>query len=393
MIRKTVFLILLIIWATACDKDPVIDPDNDTSILNELIVGSGTKSFQRTIGGQRLDGFHSVKQTKDGGYVFCGFAETDTTSERAVLLLKTKANGETIWAKRLSNSFAAYGWHIEITDDKGYIIAATQSITAADSANHNYQGLLIKTDANGNQTWKHSYSFGTYKVRQTNDGGYAVSGNDFNKTNGTVKGILLRTDASGMEIWRKTYGGLVEINDMNKTKDGGFILCGIIRASINSESDIYIVRTNSTGDTLWTKTYGDASENTAKAIRETPSGNFVLCGHNANPGASGYAKLIGANGEQIWHTDFSEINVQAIDHISITTDNQFIAVGRNSFGTDNPASLQKIGSDGNNVWIKWFNPKIYNLFNEVQQTSDKGFMIAGYTYGEGYIVKTDADGN
>ena len=200
-----------------------------------------------------------------------------------------------------------------------------------------------------------------------------------------------------MEVWRKTYGradgGVVEINDMNITKDGGFILCGLIQASIYSNSDIYIIRTSSTGDTLWTKTYGDASDNSAYTIKETPSGNFILCGHNANPGASGYVKLINASGEQVWHTDFLETGLQVIDDIALTNDNQFIAVGRNSFGTNNQASLQKIDNSGNSVWIKWFNPRNFNFFTEVQQTTDNGFVIAGYTFGDGYIVKTDPDGN
>jgi len=109
--------------------------------------------------------------------------------------------------------------------------------------------------------------------------------------------------------------------------------------------------------------------------------------------ASGYAKLIDNNGGQIWHTDFLSSNVQALDNITTTNDNQFIAVGRNSFGNGNQALLLKIDNSGNSVWLKWFNPRNYNLFNEVQQTNDSGFVIAGYTFGDGYVVKTDGNGN
>jgi hypothetical protein len=377
---KTTLAILLVMSIGGCKKDPPID------IITE-------KTFQHIIGGQKLDCLYSVKQTNDGSYIFCGFTENYDASERDIYLIRTNSDGETIWTKNLSENFTDQGWFVEITSDNGYIIAATANLAANNSTNHDYKAQLIKTDTSGNPIWKQSFTFGLSTnfttVRQTSDGGYIVCGTEY-KSN---KGILLKTDASGIESWRKTYGAIVEINDMNKTNDGGFILCGSIKSTSSSPTDIYIIRTNLVGDTLWTKTYGDDSDNTARSIKETASGNFILCGYNTNPGASGYAKLVDSNGGQIWHSDFLSLDVQALDNITTTVDNQFIAVGRNSFGSTNKALLQKIDSNGNSAWIKWFSPSSYNLFNEVQQTTDKGYVIAGYALSDGYILKTDANGN
>ncbi|HRF16393.1 MAG TPA: hypothetical protein PKV02_12270 [Bacteroidia bacterium] len=395
MKRQLIISAFLILSCYSCKKDEaIIEPEpNDTTIHNDLIAGGGVTSFQRIIGGQKLDGLYSVKQTSDGGYTFCGFTENDGASERDIFLIRTNANGETVWIKKFSDSYTDQGWFVEITSDNGFILATTSNLAPSSSTNHNYSGQLIKTDASGNQTWKQTFTFGNYTnfstVIQTNDGGYIACGTDYYSN----KGILLKTDAFGTESWRKTYGGIVEINNINKTSDGGLIMCGSVKTTFSSPTDIYIIRTNTTGDTIWTKTYGDASDNTARAIKETPSGNFILCGYNTNPGASGYAKLIDNNGGQIWHTDFLSSNVQALDNITTTNDNQFIAVGRNSFGNGNQALLLKIDNSGNSVWLKWFNPRNYNLFNEVQQTNDSGFVIAGYTFGDGYVVKTDGNGN
>jgi len=393
---RRLIIIVFAFGLYSCTKDKaIVEPITDTTIHNDLIAGGGATSFQRIIGGQKLDGLYSVKQTNDGGYIFCGFTENDGASERDILLIRTNANGETVWHKKFSDTYTDQGWFVEITSDNGFILATTSTLSSATQqmTPYNYDGQIIKTDASGNQTWKKSFTFGNYTnfttVRQTSDGGYIACGTEYNSN----KGIALKTDASGNESWRKTYGGIVEINDIGKTNDGGFIMCGSIKTTTSAPTDIYIIRTNSTGDTLWTKTYGDAADNTARAIKEIPSGNFILCGYNTNPGASGYAKLLDANGGQIWHTDFLSFNVQALDNITTTSDNQFIAVGRNSFGTNNKALLQKIDSNGNNIWIKWFNPRSYNLFNEVQQTADNGFVIAGYTFGDGYIVKTEMGGN
>ncbi len=385
----------LILSFYSCTKDDeIIEPEpTETAITNDIIAGSGSTSFQRIIGGSKLDCLYSVKQTSDNGYVFCGFTENDGATERDIFLIKTNSNGETDWIKKFSDSYTDQGWFVEITSDNGFILATTANLAASSSTNHNYSGQLIKTDASGNQLWKQTYTFGNYTnfttVRQTSDGGYITCGTDYFSN----KGILLKTDASGNENWRKTYGGIVEINNINETIDGGLILCGSIKTTSSSPSDIYIIRTNSAGDTIWTKTYGDASDNTARAIKETPTGNFILCGYNTNPESSGYAKLIDSDGEQIWHTDFLSFNVQALDNIITTNDNQFIAVGHNSFGTDNKSLIQKIDNSGNSVWIKWFNPKNYNVFSEIQQTTDNGYIIAGYAFGDGYIVKTDENGN
>lgn len=394
MRRNLILLVLCILCLFSCEKDkPIVEPTTGTIIHNDLIAGGSATSFQRIIGGKKLDGLYSVKQTSDNGYVFCGFTENDGASERDAFLIRTNSKGETVWYKKFSDSFTDHGWYVEITSDNGFILALTSNLDASGSANNSYNGQLIKTDAFGIQTWKQTFTFGSYTnfttVKQTSDGGYIVCGTEYFSN----KGILLKTDASGNEIWRKIYGGIVEFNDINQTNDGGLIMCGSAKTATSSPADIYIIRTDASGDTLWTKIYGDASDNTARAIKETPSGNFILCGYNTNPGASGFAKLIDSNGGQIWHSDFLHLNFQALDNISITNDNQFIAVGRNSFGSGNKALLQKIDNNGNSIWIKEFSPGSYHLFNEVQQTTDNGYIIAGYTYGDGYIVKTDGYGN
>jgi hypothetical protein len=232
-------------------------------------------------------------------------------------------------------------------------------------------------------------------VRQTSDEGYIVCGTEYISN----KGILLKTDASGQESWRKTFGGLVVLNSVNKTADGGFILCGSIKSVSSAPTDIYIIRTNSSGETLWTKTFGDSFDNTSSTIKEMTSGNFILCGYNTNTpqGASGFIKLIDANGEEIWNSEFYNNNIQALESITTTNDNQFIAVGRESFSSTSQVYLLKVDGNGNKVWQKSFNAGVYNIFSEVQQTTDNGFIIAGYSLNSGngnaYIVKTDINGD
>lgn len=399
MKRHISIVFFLLVFLSGCKKDKAILPNDSSNIENTLVKGNGSTSFQRIVGGQKIDGFYSVKQTADGGFVFCGFTENQSASERDILLLKTSSDGSTSWIKTFTDSYTDQGWFVDITTDNGFILAATSSLSKKSQAPVNYSGQLIKTDSNGIQLWKHTFTFGNYTnfttVRQTPDGGFIVSGVEYNSDNG----ILLKTDASGNESWRKTFAGHVELNSIDKTADGGFILCGSIKSSSSTPNDIYVVRTNSSGDTIWTNTFGDSSDNTSRTIKEIASGNFILCGYNSNTpnGASGFIKLIDANGGEIWNRDFHNDNIQALESIITTNDNQFIAVGRESFSSNSQAYLLKIDGNGNKVWQKSFSAGGFNMFSEVQQATDNGFIVAGYSLnsenGNGFIVKTDINGD
>lgn len=343
-----------------------------------------------------MDVFNSVKQTVDGGFIFCGLTENESASEMDILLYKTNSAGETLWYKLLSDTYSDQGLFIEITNDNGFIIAAFSSVSSSFEQGTNYNGQLFKTDSIGNLIWRQSFTFGDFtsfsSVKQTSDGGYIICGSEHESD----KGFLLKTDASGNEMWRKTFGGLVGLYGIDKTNDGGFIACGYIKTTTADPADIYIIKTNSSGDTLWTKTYGDNSDNYAGAIKETSSGSFILCGYNENT-ASGYAKLIDANGGEIWHRDLLSNGVQILKNITTTNDNQFIAIGTQFIGSSPDSYLIKIDGNGNKVWQKTFHFGYNNSLCEVQQTSDNGYVIAGYLHSDLYanalIIKTDSNGD
>ena len=400
LITITILFAGLII--AGCKKDDPMNTDlnQGSTIDNNLISGSGTTSFIRVIGGIDLDGLYSVKQTIDGGFIFCGFSENQANSERDILLLKTDNTGGTEWIKTFSDNYTDQGWYIQETDNNEFIIAATSTTQASSSMSSTpYLGQLLKVNGNGTLQWKKSYNMGSFTsfstVQQTSDGGYIICGSEYS----SETAFLIKTDASGNELWQKSFSNKKEFNHIELTTDGGFVICGVDNSNPTKQTDIFIAKTDNTGDTLWTKTLGNNYDNTARAIKQDGN-DFVIAGYNTNTasGASGFVISVDSIGDENWSKDYLSDNIQALDFIELTSDNEYILIGRESFGNNSDCYLLKVSSNNGDVlWKSTFSEGNYNLLNEVQQTNDNGYIIAGYSLkngnGNGLIIKTDQNGN
>lgn len=95
----------------------------------------------------RIDAFSaglSVKQTADGGFIVAGWAGP-ATDDAGVLLLKTDAAGDSLWARTIDAPNWAAGGSVLQTADGGYILCGT---TGTPGGGGNLV-LLVKTDPNG----------------------------------------------------------------------------------------------------------------------------------------------------------------------------------------------------------------------------------------------------
>jgi hypothetical protein len=184
-------------------------------------------TFQRTYGGRDYDEGSSVTQTADNGYIIAGRTESFGAGHADVYLVKTDANGDTVWTRTYGGTAYDLGHSVAQTADGGYIITGwTRSFGAG-----NYNVWLIKTDASGDTIWTRAlggtgYDYG-HSVAQTANGGYVVAGhtNSF----GVGRDIwLIKTDPSGDTTWTHTYGG-TDYDcgySVAQTTDGGYVIVG-----------------------------------------------------------------------------------------------------------------------------------------------------------------------
>jgi len=191
---------------------------------------------------------YSVQQTTDGGYVIAGYTQAMTGYYDAYLV-KTNATGDVTWTSSYGGVSMDFALCVQQTVDDGYIMTGN-TISFSPPPEDVY---LIKTDANGDTTWTKTYG-GTdedagYFVQQTNDGGYIVTGVTGSSVTGDYDVYLIRTDASGNESWTKTFGGggNEQGYSIRQTDDGGFAITGQASSFGAGDADVYFIKTDESG--------------------------------------------------------------------------------------------------------------------------------------------------
>jgi len=267
------------------------DSEIDYGFLNRDIYllktdENGIEEWTKTFGGTALEHGNMVQQTSDGGYIIAG-TTTAVSSSKAVYLIKTDVNGDSLWTKTFEGVNITHANSVHQTTDGGYIISG-QFITNQMVSDSDI--WLIKTDANGDIIWTNTFGAAgndhSGESQQTTDGGYIIAGSI-----GSIP-LLLKTDVNGDSLWTKTFGGQDSgsYQSVKETTDGGYVIAGSIIAGNVSDYDVLLIKTDANGDSLWTKTFGAEGYDVAYHVEQTADGGYIITG--STPSFSGNVYLI-----------------------------------------------------------------------------------------------------
>jgi hypothetical protein len=213
------------------------------------------------------------------------------------------------------------------------------------------------------------------------------------------------TETPPDEAWNKTFGGthFDKAYAVQQTADGGYILVGYTRLGFGN-NDFWLVKSDSNGGELWSRTFGGDSVDDAHAVQQTTDGGYIIAGCTYSYDTSTYdARLakIGSNGDYQWERIFGrKTSDDFVYSVQQTADSGYILAGyTTSYGVGKSDFwLVKTDSSGNMQWDQSFGGNSFDEAREVQQTSDGGYILVGYTksYGAGdndfWLVKTDSNG-
>jgi len=422
------------------DSKLTINNDDATKDALSVYQPYKTDTFFTTVGSNQSEYVRNVLQTKDGGYIIVGYTNGFGAGGYDVYVAKFTRTGQldtnfgtngTLTIGTANNDF---GTNIKPTNDDGYII-----VGYSDSAGTN-DGLVAKITASG--TLDTSFgnngillvggtnSDGFNSVQPLGNDGYIMTGYTLSYGAGDRDIYVVKMDSYGNLDTSFGTNGTVTIGGTDadisysiiKTKDGGFVIAGYTQSYGAGNYDMYAIKLTSTGNldtnfgTNGTVTVGGSSFDVAYSVENTNDNGYILTGYTQNYGTGGrdvYLVKLDASGQL--DSNFGINGTLTIGGISNdygyysqqTSDNGYIVTGyTSSFGAggndiyliklDNQGNLDTdFGTNGTLVVGGSNNDNAYS----VQQTSDNGFVVSGYTesYGAGgydmFILKVDRTGH
>ena len=382
-------------------------------VIPSLSFGQGWEQiFGATPSGSGYYGT-SAKQVQDGGYIVCGGTHFTQSvlfgmTPSDICIFKTDINGEEQWSKTFESEYWDFGKSIQQTTDGGYVIAGYINGFGMGGGN----AYLLKVDDNGEEQWSQIFDFGIAEsVQQTTDGGYIITGYDSSDI------YLVKTNENGEQQWSQTFGE--SFNDramfVQQTTEGGYIITGctsVINSLGNTATDIYLTKINDIGEQQWSQTFGGPGNDKAHCVQQTTDGGYIITGEDEedvyNPGndfwiANSDLFLIKTNelGQEEWAQRFGETGNDCGRSVQQTSDGGYIIAGYVTPGKNQNSNiyLLKTNNNGEEQWSQTFGGAGDDTAQSVQQTSDGGYIIGAHTSTTNnisngvYLIKTDAQGN
>jgi hypothetical protein len=221
--------------------------------------------------------------------------------------------------------------------------------------------------------------------------------------------------------WQRSLGGINYdyAHSIQQTTDGGYIVAG---GSLSTDGDVsgyhglydyWIVKLTNNGTTDWQKCLGGTEMDFAYSIQQTTDGGYIVAGYSKsidsdlsyNHGNSDYWIVkLSSTGAIEWQQTLGGSGDDVAYSIEQTTDGGYIVVGY-SFSTDGDVTTHNGGNQERDAWIvkltststieweKSVNVSDDDVAYSIQQTTDGGYIICGSTRQSDYwVVKLNANG-
>lgn len=327
-----------------------------TGNLNSYLVKfdqDGVEEFSTDFPLGTDDDIHRDVTETDDGFAAVGYVTNSTLGNaisKTINVVTYSSTGALLGSTIIGsavNALQHMGHSIETTNDGGFILGCE------------YYGnfLVLKLDASLAIEWEftgpgsQSNAGAAYAAKQTSDGGYIVSGALGNP--GASAFYVAKLNAAGMITWNNAVMGVA--TEVIETQDGGFIAAGYATSTAKghgSDLDMQVMKISNTGSKEWIRQYGGIGAEIAESISQTYDGGYVLAGYTS----------IESDG----NGDIDEVN-GGIDYwvVRITTTGA-ILWEENLGGTNN------------------------DYASAVLQTDDAGYIVAGYSSDDAWVVRLDA---
>jgi len=177
--------------------------------------------------------------------------------------------------------------------------------------------------------------------------------------------------------------------------------CGDGRITMNANTSCHAIFTRTSVKNTWAKTYGGPSWDDAYSAQQTREGGFVVAGFTTNYGRRKdfWVLELDSDGNVKWQKAYHRISVDVAKSILQTTEGGYIVAGYTSpHGADAyDLWILKLTADGHILWQKTYGTPAEEKPSHIRQTKDGGYIIAACvdceTRSKIWILKLDSWGN
>ncbi|PSR55169.1 hypothetical protein AHMF7605_17470 [Adhaeribacter arboris] len=404
------------------------------------LKADGTKVWDKTLGGTKLDFISSILQTNDGSYILGGSSESGVSGEktgpnkgeRDFWVVKINTNGHKLWDKTIGGNRNDILVSVQAAGDGAYLLGGYSNTgingdkteASKDFNFSDYWGVKLKEDIMVNTAWNRRFG-GTEDdnftgVIPTLDGGYlyggftnsGLSGDKSQSSWGKNDFWIVKSDKNGKKLWDKRYGGSGDdfLTNLIQTQDGGYLLGGSSLSGVSGDKsqasrgdrDYWVVKIDAQGNKEWDKRFGGSGYDELKKVLQLPSGRYILAGTSSSPasgdksqgsqGAQDYWILkISTTGTKQWDKRFGGLLNDAFADLALTLDGGFLLGGTSvsGIGGDKTQSsrgsndywLVRITGEGVKIWDQRYGGTKEDVLLSLGSTgtSSGNFFIAGHS--------------
>ncbi len=200
-------------------------------------------------------------------------------------------------------------------------------------------------------------------------------------------------------MWQKVYGGSGQdySDEIIKTNDGGFLVMGRTNSSGGDITgptlgsyDMWAVKLDSAGNKQWDKSYGGTSIDYGTGVRQTTDGGYIMCGYTLDTVFGGFSFNFlviktDASGNVQWENQYGGSDADYADDIIQTSDGGYVVAGY-SQSTDNDftvnagffdAWILKLNPNGIVQWASSYGDSLSDRYAKVIETTTGEIMAVG----------------
>ncbi|MFZ2897815.1 MAG: T9SS type A sorting domain-containing protein [Saprospiraceae bacterium] len=264
----------------------------------------GALLWSKNYGGSLDDNLGGMKKTSDGGFVLAGTTYSNdgdvllNKGEYDAWILKIDEKGEILWSRTYGGTKIDGFGSVHEFPDGGFLLAgSTQSDDYDIPGNRgDFDAWALEIDKAGDILRSNTYGgsgeesarfWGEDEQGKLLFGGFTNSKDgDISSSKGGLDYWLFKTDQEGELIWSKTYGGsererltgVVPHRDQSILYGASFSNDGDVGGNYGDISlrDIWLLEVNNPGEVIWSKNYGGSRPDYPAEMIEANHGYLLL---------------------------------------------------------------------------------------------------------------------